>query len=82
MERDICIKRLCQIIEDNEGCSFQIDNDIWYITNKEGRTIASSEKYQWKTKWYGHSSNYGAGLSEVLLELLWGKGIQIEASGV
>lgn len=85
-------EKLADIIEKNPNCFFNIDNDSWYITdreqtldddeNNEPKVIASSEDFGYDTQWYGHSSNYGFGITEALLILLNRKGMSLKASAV
>lgn len=82
MDRLTAIKQLADLIEANPECSFDIDNDVWYIMDRNGEEIANSENWGYSTKWYGHSSNYGFGLSEVLVELLNRRQFNITASAV
>jgi hypothetical protein len=82
MNREEAIKKLADLIEAHPICHFNIDNDAWWIEDAKGREIVNDGKYVWDTEWYSHSSNYGCGLSEVLLELLKRRGLLITASAV
>lgn len=85
MDRETIIKKLADLIEANPECQLNIDNDYWDITlpgAEDADFLATSHDYSFQTQWYGHSSNYGFGLSEVLIELLNRKGFQITASAV
>jgi hypothetical protein len=81
-------EELADLIEANPNCRFDIDNDVWYITqpagddNDEGKELAESGQYSWITEWYSHSSNYGAGLAEAMVILLNRRGFKIEALAV
>lgn len=84
MDRTTAVNRLADFIEANPECSFEIDNDAWYISNKEGKEIANSENanFEFSTDWYSHSNNYGFGLSEALIVLLNRRGFNISAAAV
>lgn len=88
MTREKAIKKLADIIEANPKCQFSIDNDCWQVClpsdneDEDGVILADSEDFGYATEWYGHSSHYGAGLSEALIELLKRRGFEINASAV
>jgi hypothetical protein len=84
MDRTTGIQRLADFIEAHPDCQFEIDNDAWYINDKDGKEIANSEKadFDFTTDWYSHSNNYGFGLAEALIELLNRRGFNITASAV
>jgi hypothetical protein len=75
-------EKLAKLIEDNPGSSFEIDNDVWYMVDKNGNEIATSKDFGYQTDWYGHSSNYGWGVAEAFLHLLNKKGFNITVSAV
>lgn len=84
-------QKLADLIEQNPSCKFDIDNDMWYMivpSKKENAEednsdeIADSNKFAWSTDWYGHSSNYGAGIAEALIILLNRRGFDIHANAV
>ena len=81
--RNTAIRNLADLIEQNPNCKFEIDNDMWYMMSENGETeITNSEKIEWTTNWYGHSSNYGAGIAEALIEIFNRKSFNIDASAV
>lgn len=77
-------EKLADLIEANPECTFDIDNDGWYIITPASpeNQIADDSDYCWDTEWYSHSSNYGAGLAEALVILLNRRGFKIEAHAV
>jgi hypothetical protein len=84
-------EKLADIIEKNPSCFFNIDNDGWYITDREPTiedkeneptVIADSDNFRYDTEWYGHSSSYGFGITEALIVLLNRKGMNLKASAV
>lgn len=82
-------EKLADLIEANPTCKFEIDNDVWCITDKDMETseddvkeIAESGEYYWITDWYSHSNQYGAGLAEAMVILLNRRGFNIKASAV
>lgn len=91
-------EKLADFIEKHPDCKFEIDNDVWYITEPikrektpieiemkqdyEENQIADSSDYGWSTQWYGHSSNYGAGLAEAMVIILNRRGFKIVATAV
>ena len=82
-------ERLADFIEANPNCKFDIDNDVWYITktdenleDNDDDQLATSNDFEWRTEWYSHSGNYGAGLAEAMVVLLNRRGFKIEASAV
>jgi hypothetical protein len=84
MENKSPAEKLADLIEGNPNCTFDIDNDAWYITTPESpeSQIADDSDYAWRTKWYDHSSNYGSGLAEALVILLNRRGFNIKAQSV
>lgn len=76
------IEKLADLIEAHPNCQFNIDNDYWDITNKNGDLIASSNDYPTKVEWYSHGHHYGAALSEAMVVLLNRRGFNIQASAV
>lgn len=84
------IKKLADIIEAHPNCQFSIDNDEWQIGltvidsegNEDHRIIADSRDFDYSTDWYTNSRNYGAGLSEAMIELLNRRGFNITAEAV
>jgi hypothetical protein len=82
------VKQLADIIEANPNCKFNIDNDGWYITlptpdgDEESPVIADSSDFDYSTDWYTNSGNYGAALSEAMIELLNRRGFDISAESV
>jgi len=48
----------------------------------KGNEITDSTHFAWSTEWYGHSSNYGAGIAEAFKVLLNRRGFIIEAVAV
>lgn len=82
MEKKELIKKLADLIEKNPNCTFEIDNDVWYMMDANGNQVATSDDFSYSTDWYGHSSNYGFGITEALIEILNRKGFQIKASAV
>jgi hypothetical protein len=81
MDRNTAINKLADLIEANPDCTFEIDNDAWYMSAK-GEEITNSEHWEYVSKWYGHSTSYGTAISEALIELLNRKGFGIEARAV
>ena len=82
-------EKLADLIEANPNCKFEIDNDCWYITDKDRETsevdvkeIAESGKYSWSTDWYSYSNLYGAGIAEAMVILLNRRRFNIKASAV
>lgn len=77
-------EKLADFIEEHPECNFEIDNDGWYITTPESpeNQVADDSDFKWPTDWYGHSSNYGAGLAEAMVILLNRRGFKIQASAV
>ncbi len=80
---------LADFIEANPNVKFDIDNDVWYImkseensNNDDGDQLKTSRDFEWKTDWYSHSSNYGAGLAEAMVILLNRRGFNIKSSAV
>lgn len=69
MEKVNSPQKLADLIEKHPNCTFEIDNDCWYMMDGE-KEITNSENCFWVTKWYDHSNLYGAGISEALLDLL------------
>lgn len=82
MHRQTAIRDLANLIEKNPNCKFEIDNDMWYMIDASGNEVTNSEKIQWDTRWYGNSSNYGAGIAEALIELLNRTTFNISAEAV
>ena len=83
MIKEEAVKKLADIIEQNPDCKFSIDNDNWCIISNDNETIlADSYDFEYRTDWYSHSTNYGAGLSEALIEILKRRGFNITASAV
>lgn len=82
MTRNTAIQKLADLIEQHPDCHFEIDNDCWFILDKDANEITNSEKWGYDTQWYGHSSNYGFALSEAMIELLNRRGLNIAASAV
>lgn len=80
--RITAVKKLADFIEAHPDCIFEIDNDAWYMLDKDGNEIANSENHHWDTEWYSHSSNYGAGIAEALIELLNRRDFNISAAAV
>jgi hypothetical protein len=77
-------EQLADLIEANPNCFFHIDNDDWYMTKEgdEWEELTESRKLEWRTNWYSHSSNYGAGIAEALVILLNRRGFNIKAEAV
>lgn len=77
-------EKLADFIEKHPECTFEIDNDGWYITTPESpeNQVADDSDYSWDTEWYGNSSHYGAGLAEALVVLLNRRGFKITAQSV
>lgn len=77
-------EQLADLIEANPNCQFDIDNDSWFMGSGEdaAKEVTDSEAFYWETEWYGHSSNYGAGISEAFIILLNRRGFNIKASAV
>lgn len=74
---------LADVIEANPSCLFEIDNDCWFMMDEMNqKEITSDVDGEWRTKWYGHSNNYGAGIAEALIILLNRRGFKIEAHAV
>lgn len=82
MDRNTAINKLADLIETNPECTFEIDNDAWYMIGKDGEEITNSEHWEYKTQWYGHSSNYGFAISEAFLTILNRQHFNIEARAV
>lgn len=74
-------KKLADLIEKNPECIFEIDNDGWYMCDKDRNELGEGLQ-EWDTDWYSHSSNYGAGIAEALVILLNRRGFKITASAV
>lgn len=85
-------EQLADLIEKNPNCFFNIDNDVWYMMDREAqetdsesnsqKEIAESGEFNWNTDWYSNSSNYGAGIAEALIVLLNRRGFNIKAEAV
>lgn len=77
-------EKLADLIEKHPECTFDIDNDGWYMTTPESpeNQIADDTDYFWDTDWYAHSSNYGVGIAEALVILLNRRGFKITAQAV
>lgn len=92
MSKKSMAEKLADIIEKNPNCFFSIDNDCWWMMdreptieddeNNESKELAESGEFAWNTEWYGHSSNYGFGIAEALIILLNRRGFNIKASAV
>ena len=77
-------EQLADLIEVNPNCVIDIDNDVWYMRESEGsdNDLTTSESFDFKSKWYGHSSNYGFGVADALVILLNRKGFNIKVQAV
>lgn len=82
MDRNTAIEKLADLIEANPECTFEIDNDAWYMSDKKGKEITNSEHWEYSTDWYSHSNNYGAGIAEAMIRLLNRRGFNIKATSV
>jgi len=82
MPKNKVIEKLADFIESNPDCSFEIDNDCWYINDKNGNQIACDGDFVTNTDWYSSGNLYGASLSEAMVVLLNRKGFDIKASAV
>lgn len=80
--RNTIINKLADLIEDNPECTFEIDNDAWYMNSPTGDQITSSEQWEYSTDWYGNSSNYGAGIAEAFITILNRQGFNIKVVAV
>lgn len=84
--REKMANEIADIIEGNPDCLIEIDNDCWYISvigsGEEKDEIAHSNSYPYQSKWYAHSSNYGAAIAEAMVILLNRRGFKIEAHAV
>jgi hypothetical protein len=81
------IKKLAAIIESNPGCQIVIDNDCWWINDKdfdadsdeEPETLAHSDDFRVQTDFYSDGHCYGAAITEAFMYLLRARGLKFTA---
>lgn len=76
------IEELADLIERNPTCDFQIDNDQWYIIDKDNNEIASSDDMGEDGDWYSGGNIYGSSLASAMVILLNRRGFSITAGSV
>lgn len=70
-------KDLVQLIKDNPGAKFSIDNDCWFMTTPDGETdIARDGEVIPRGSGYGSGCLYGGDVLQALAEIV---GVKVES---
>ena len=70
-------KDLVQIIKDNPGCKATIDNDCWWLEDKDGNELATDNDVKsLGSGGYGSGNCYGGDLLQALAVIV---GITVES---
>ena len=64
-------KDLVQVIKDNPGCKATIDNDCWWLEDKDGKELATENDVQpLGDGGYGSGNYYGGDLLQALAKIV------------
>lgn len=70
-------KNLVNIINENKGCTAIIDNDDWWIVDKDGNELANASDVEiLGDGWYGSGCCYGGDVLQALAKIV---GINIKS---